>query len=74
MATNDVKTQYENAKEDIANLLGFFECELEKQPEKIDWSHVGTLLHIRKNLIESLSFLSGFDPEGIEETLEISRL
>lgn len=74
MATNDVKTAYDNAKTDIANLLGFFECELSKEPEKPNWGHVGSLNHIRENLIETLAFMSGFDAKEIKNTLEETKL
>lgn len=74
MANQDVKTAYETAKSDIANLLGWFECELAKEPESIQWPRVGTLNHVRQNLIETLSFLSGFETREIENSLEESRM
>lgn len=74
MANQDVKTAYETAKKDIANLLGWFECELPKTPDKIDWAHVGTLNHVKENLLETLSFLSGFEVETIKENLEETRM
>lgn len=43
MEKEDVRTEYQNTKRDIANLLGFFECELGKMPQEIDWTHVGNL-------------------------------
>ena len=74
MAKQDIKTEYENAKRDIANLLGFFECELGKTPQEIDWTHVGSLRHIRQNLMETLSFMSGIEIAEIENTLQETRL
>lgn len=74
MATQDVKTAYENAKNDIANLLGFFECELSKKPENLNWGHVGTLETTRNWMIDSLSILSGFSEAEIKNTLEESRI
>ena len=74
MAKQDVKTEYETAKSDIANLLGFFECELGKTPKEINLGHVGDLKHIRQNLMEILSFLSGFEVSEIENTLQETRL
>lgn len=74
MATQDVKTAYETAKNDIANLLGFFECELSKEPEKLNWGHVGTLETTRNWLIDSLSILSGFSEAEIKNTLAEARL
>jgi hypothetical protein len=74
MAKQDAKTEYETAKSDIANLLGFFECELGKTPQEIDWTHVGSLRHVRENLIETLSFMSGIEVKEIESTLQETRL
>jgi hypothetical protein len=74
MAKEDVKTEYQNAKSDIANLLGFFECELGKAPKEINWNHVGDMKRIRQNLIETLSFMSGFEVREIENTLQETRL
>jgi hypothetical protein len=74
MATQDIKIAYETAKNDIANLLGFFECELGKERTVIQWGWVGTLNHVRQNLIETLSFMSGFSEEEIKETLEETRM
>ena len=74
MATNDVKTAYQTAKNDIANLIGWFECESQKEPETIQWLRVGTLNHVRQNLIETLSFLSGFETREIENSLEETKM
>ena len=74
MENQEVKTAYQTAKSDIANLLGFFECELGKQPQTIQWPQLQTLRQVRQNLIEALSFLSGFEAGQIENTLEESRL
>ena len=69
MANADVKTAHESAKADIANLLGWFECELDKQPADLNWGHVGSLNHIRKNLVETLSFMSGIEENIITDGL-----
>ena len=74
MATQDVKTAYETVKNDIANLLGFFECELSKERTFIQWGWVGTLKHVRQNLIETLSSMSGFSEDEIKNTLEETRM
>ena len=74
MATQDVKTAYDNAKNDIANLLGFFECELSKEPEKLNWGHVGSLQKIRGDLVSTLAFLSGFSEDEINDTLIETRV
>lgn len=74
MAKEDVKTEYQNAQSDIANLLGFFECELGKTPKEINWGHVGSLRHVRQNLMETLRFMSGIEVAEIENTLQETRL
>ena len=74
MATQDVKTAYDNAKNDIANLLGFFECELSKERTVVQWEWVGTLNEVRKNLIETLSFMSGISEDEIKISLEETRI
>ena len=34
---NETKEAYETVRKDIANLLGWFECELAKQHDKMNW-------------------------------------
>jgi hypothetical protein len=63
------KEAYATARYDIANLLGWFECELAKDSEKT-WGQVGNLQKVRSNLIETLSFFSGNETKMIEESLE----
>lgn len=74
METKDAKKAYESAKNDIASLLGFFECELSKEYQTIDWTTTGDLNKVRRNLIETLSFLSSIETDAIEETLEEGRM
>lgn len=74
MATQDVKTAYETAKNDIANLLGFFECELSKERTVVQWGWVGTLNKVKSDLIETLSFLSGITEDEIKNSLEECRI
>lgn len=74
MTKEDVKTEYQTVQSDIANLLGFFEYELGKQPKELHWSHVGNLRRVRDTLIEILSFMSGFEIDEIENTLQETRL
>ena len=74
MATQDVKTAYETAKNDIANLLGFFECELSKERTVVQWGWVGTLNKVKCDLIETLSFMSGISEDEIKNTLEECRI
>lgn len=74
MAQQDANTAYTQAKTDIAILLGWFECELNKTPGKIDWTHGGTLNKIKQDLLETLSFLSGFEVETVKESLAENRM
>ena len=80
----EAKAAYDRAKSDIANLLGWFECELSKKsvfesgqaktPVEVNWAHVGTLNKTRSDLISALAFLSGFSESQINETLEETRV
>ena len=74
MEKPDVKKAYKTAKGDIANLLGWFECELAKKPETVQWPLVDSLIHVRQNMIETLNFLSGIDTSEIENSLEETRM
>ncbi|MDD5458137.1 MAG: hypothetical protein PHF37_01925 [Phycisphaerae bacterium] len=74
MADQDVKTAYKEAKFDIAHLLEFFSCELTKEPKDLNWAHVGNLKHVKSELLETLSFLSGFTTGQIERTLEEAKM
>lgn len=74
MANPEVKTKYDELHSDLANLIGFFECELSKEPKELNWATVGNLSKVRRDLMETLSFLSGVSVDEIDETLEISRL
>ena len=73
---NDEKLQtaYAAAKADIANLLGWFECELAKDPPAPTWSRAGSLESTRSWLIDALSVLSGHSPETIADSLAESRI
>jgi hypothetical protein len=61
---------YQNAKFDIASLLDRIGQELEQTPEKLHWGHAGDMMHLRQNLIEALSEMTGFTEDAIRETLE----
>ena len=73
---NDEKLNktYTDTKADIANLLGWFECEMQKQPAKLNWGHLGSLEHVRANLIETLSFISGISEDMIKDSLAEARI
>jgi hypothetical protein len=62
-----------NVRADIANLMGFIECELDKYPEVLNWAQVGDLNRLKDNLTEALHGLSGFSIGDIKETIEDAR-
>ena len=57
-------TEYKAAKFDIANLLGWFECELEKE------SNIGSPIDARRELVRALALFSGISEKQIKESLE----
>jgi hypothetical protein len=59
------------ARADIASLTDWLECELDKQTdEKVTWATVGTLEHVRENLIETLVYFSGVEQTKIQRSLD----
>ena len=56
--------EYKAARFDIANLLGWFECELAKE------SNAGSPIDARRELIRALSIFSGISENQIKESLE----
>jgi len=69
-----MKTAYTDAKADIANLLGWFECELQKEPTNLNWGQVGTLDEVRTELLQTLSFISGMSEAMIKDSLAEARI
>lgn len=63
----------ERLLEDIGSLLGFFNCDL-GNPRKVELLQHGDLAAVRRGLIETLSFLSGFSEEEIVDSLEELRV
>ena len=63
--------QYQRTRADIASLLDWFDCELNKTTEQdINWATLGTLNHVRHELKQLLASLSGIDVKLIEESLD----
>jgi hypothetical protein len=69
-----MKNAYHEAKADIASLLGWFECELQKQPGNLNWGHVGSLTEVRHELLQTLSFISGISEDQINDSLAEARI
>lgn len=67
---NDVKIAYGKAKNEISNLIGFLQNELQSEPDDLNWGHVGTLNAIKENLLEILVAKTGFSKEEIENSLQ----
>lgn len=63
---------YEETKNDIANLIGWFECELEKKTAK-GWGEIGNLRKVRNDLLETLAFLSNSQVEHLRVAMEDAR-
>jgi len=59
------------ARNDIANLTGWLDCELQKyDAQNVTWSTVSSLEHVRENMTETLAFLSGMDQAEIARSLD----
>ena len=66
---------YVNMKRDVAGLLDWLELELQEHArhaakEGVNHGHAGDLGHVRRELIETLSFLAQRDEKDIEEALD----
>ncbi|HPD48668.1 MAG: hypothetical protein ACOYIG_04950 [Acetivibrionales bacterium] len=70
MVQRDAKREYEITRNDIANLMGFFECELDKEPKNILWGDVGDLKYVRHQLIEALAFMARLRTADVKRSLE----
>ena len=69
-----MKTAYTEAKADIAALLGWFECAMQKEPAKLNWGQIGAWNQVRAELVETLSFISGISEEQIKDSLAEARI
>ncbi len=71
---NDAHHQYTARQSDIARLIDVLQMELEKHASEAkadpkNWGRVGDLGKVRSDLIEVVSFMSGFDRAQIKEFL-----
>ena len=61
----------QRARADIASLADWLELELDKQRDAAPtWGDVGSLEHVRENLIETLAFFSGVEEAQIKRSLD----
>lgn len=59
------------ARSDIASLTDWLELELDKQDgREVTWASVGTLEHVRENLVETLAAFSGVEQSEIQGSLD----
>ncbi len=59
------------ARAHVASLTDWLECELDKHSDdNVTWATVGSLEHVRENLIETLAFFSGIDEAEIKRSLD----
>jgi hypothetical protein len=76
MATTQNNTQrmmdaFRRAQADIASLADWIECELEKHDDQqVTWATIGSLEHVREQLIETLAFFSGVEQSEIKRSLD----
>ena len=63
---------FKRAQADIASLADWIECELEKfdRDDEVSWASVGSLEHVREQLIETLAFFSGAEQSEIQRNLD----
>ena len=70
--TQRMMDAFKRAQADIASLADWFECELKKHDDddEVSWASVGSLEHVRENLIETLAFFSGVEQAEIKRSLD----
>lgn len=73
MNDKNAKDECRNLRLDIANLIGFFECQLGKKSGPFPLAEADSLRILRRGLISTLSFLSGFEASEIEKSLQDCR-
>lgn len=66
----EIKTAYDNARFDIDSLMNLMEMELAKTQDNPNWGHVGTMRHVRHELLELVSHLTGTPVASLREALE----
>jgi len=70
--TKRMMDAFKRAQADIASLADWIECELEKleDDDEVTWASVGSLEHVRDQLIETLAFFSGVEQSEIQRSLD----
>ncbi len=70
--TQHMMDAFRRTQADIASLADWIESELEKYADgdEVTWASVGSLEHVRENLIETLAFFSGVARSEIQRGLD----
>jgi hypothetical protein len=69
--TQRMMDAHKRARADIASLTDWLELELDKQDgREVTWASVGTLEHVRENLVETLAAFSGVEQSEIQGSLD----
>jgi len=66
----EIQTAYDNARFDIDSLMNLMEMELAKPQAEPNWGHIGTMRHVRHELLELVSHLTGRSVATLREALE----
>ena len=69
----EMMASFKRARADIASMTDWLECELDAKyndENAATWSAVGSLQYVRKNFLETLAFLSGFEESEIQRSLD----
>ena len=67
----DLMDRCTRARADIAALVDWFECELERdEQDETTWATLGSLAHVRDGLKDLLAFFSGIPASEIQRSLE----
>ena len=75
MTKQNAEQAYQEKQRDIACILDWIQCELDKNGnDSITWASVGSLGHVKESLKNVLTFLSSVSDTEIEELLEESRM
>ena len=63
---------FKRAQADVASLADWIECELDKYDDdgEVSWASVGSLEHVREQLVETLAFFSGVEQTEIQRSLD----
>ena len=68
--TKRMMDAFKRAQADIASLADWIECELDKDGDEVTWASVGSLEHVREQLVETLAFFSGVEQSEIQRSLD----